>query len=144
MMDKMIKPKRIRKKKEILEAIYLDYKDLQYLKSNSCIGVSKSYFYRLVNIAMTKKLEDKHFWNIINKYELYDKYIYKNKPFYKYSNYHIMSLRDIYYLIHTTQFKPYSITTFIKTNVIEEELVEKHNKLFEEKALTLVKKITNK
>lgn len=140
----MLKPKRIKKKKELIYAIYLDYKDLQYLKSNSCIGVSKSYFYRLANIAMTKKLEDKHFWNIINKYELYDKYIYENKPFYKYRNYHIMSLRDIYYLIHITKFKPYSITTFIKTNVIEEELVEKHNKLFEEKALTLVKKITNK
>ena len=51
----MIKPKRIRKKKELIDAMYLDYKNLQYLKSNSCIGVSKSYFYRLVNIAMTKK-----------------------------------------------------------------------------------------
>ena len=140
----MIKPKRIRKKKELLDAIYLDYKDLQYLKSNSCIGVSKSYFYRLANIAMTKKLEDKHFWNIINKYELYDKYIYENKPFYKFSNYHIMSLRDIYYLIHITKFKPYSITTFIKTNITEEELVEKHNKLYEEKGITLVKKYLNK
>ncbi len=139
----MIKPKRIRKKKELIDAIYLDYKDLQYLKSNSCIGVSKSYFYRLANIAMTKKLEDKHFWNIINKYELYDKYIYENKPFYKFSNYHIMSLRDIYYLIHTTQFKPYSITTFIKTNLTEEELQERHNKLFEEKGVILVKKYTN-
>jgi len=136
----MIKQKRIRKKKEILDAIYLDYKDLQYLKSNSCIGVNKSYFYRLVNIAMTKKLEDKHFWNIVNKYELYDKYIYENKPFYKFSNYHIMSLRDIYYLIHITKFKPYSITTFIKTNITEEELQERQNKLFEEKGPVLAKK----
>lgn len=140
----MIKPKRIRKKKELIDAIYLDYKNLQYLKSNSCIGVSKSYFYRLVNIAMTKKLEDKHFWNIVNKYELYVKYIYENKPFYKYSDYHIMSLRDIYYLIHITKLKPYSITTFIKTNVVEEELVDKHNKLFEEKGVILAKKYPSK
>ena len=38
----MIKPKRIRKKKELIDAIYLDYKDLQYLKSKIYIEILKN------------------------------------------------------------------------------------------------------
>ena len=43
-----------------------------------------------------------------------------------------MSLRDIYYLIHITKKKPWSITTFRKVNINEEELEEQHRQVIEE------------
>ena len=121
----MIRPKRITKKKKIINALYIDYKDLCNLSPNSCVGVNRIYFNTLANYALQNKITDEHFWNIIKKYEKYERSkLYTSK--YNFSstcnNYHIMSLRDIYYLIHITKKEPYSITTFAKVNMTEEKL----------------------
>jgi len=46
----MIRPKRITKKKKIINALYIDYKDLYNLAPNSCVNVNKTYFYMLANM----------------------------------------------------------------------------------------------
>lgn len=134
----MIRPKRVRRKYELIKALYIDYKDLCNLSPNSCVGVNKRYFYALANYALQNKITDEHFWNIIKKYEKYERYSCKNDFHTNCSNYHIMSLRDLYYLIHITKKKPWSVTTlssvttFCKVNMTEEELEEKHRQVFEE------------
>lgn len=128
----MIRPKRVRRKYELIKALYIDYKDLCNLSPNSCIGVNRIYFNKLANIALQNKVTDEHFWNIIRKYEKYERYSYRLRFHYNCSNYHIMSLRDLYYLIHITKNKPWSVTTFRKVNITEEELEEKHRQVIEE------------
>lgn len=134
----MIKPKRVTKKKKIIDALYIEYKELYLLKPNSCIGVNRIYFNTLANFALQNRITDEHFWNIIRKYEKYERYSYKLRYHTNCSSYHIMSLRDIYYLIHITKKKPWSITTlssvttFRKVNMTEEELEEIHKQVIEE------------
>ena len=131
----MIRPKRVKNKQQYINALYIVYKELSNLEPNSCVGVNRTYFNTLANYAIQHKITDKHFWNIVKKYETYEKYkIYssKYKSFSNCSNFHVMSLRDIYYLIHVTKVKSYRITTFIKVNMTEDELEEKHRQVFEE------------
>ena len=134
----MIRPKRVRKKQQIIDALYIDYKDLCNLSPNSCVGVNRIYFNSLANYALQNRITDEHFWNIIRKYEKYERYSYKLRFQTNCSSFHIMSLRDLYYLIHITKKKPWSITTlssvttFRKVNMTEEKLEEKHRQVFEE------------
>ena len=128
----MIKPKIVSKKQYLINNLYLDYKELSLLKPNSCVGVNRIYFNTLANYALQNKITDEHFWNIIRKYEKYEKYSYKLRYHTNTQKYQIMSLRDIYYLIHITRKKPWSVRTFVFVNMIEEELLEKHRRLIEE------------
>ena len=67
----MIKLSTRRKEKVMVDAVYLDYKDLHFLKSNSCIGVNRIYFNTIANRTLQNQITDEHFWNIIRKYEKY-------------------------------------------------------------------------
>ena len=56
----MIRPKRVTKKREILNALYIDYKDLHLLKPNSCVGVNRIYFNSLANYALQNNTTDEY------------------------------------------------------------------------------------
>ena len=73
----MIRPKRVRKKQQIINSLYIDYKHLCHLSPNACIGVNRIYFNTLANFAIQNRITDKHFWDIIRKYE---KCIYSIRP----------------------------------------------------------------
>ena len=134
----MIRPKRVRRKYELIKALYSDYKDLCNLSPNSCVGVNRIYFNKLANYALQNKLTDEHFWNIIRKYEKYERYSRRLRLTANCSKYHIMSLRDLYYMVHITKKKPWSITTlssvttFCRVNMTEEELEDEHRTVIEE------------
>ena len=128
----MIKPKRIRKRKLLIDALYIYYKELINLSPNSCVGVNDTYLNLLILRAHAKKITDKHFWNIITKYENYERaLLYSNNKNIT-THYQLMSLRDIFYLMHIIDYKPFSIATFIRTNITEEELEEKISKVSKE------------
>lgn len=124
-------------KRQIIENLKLTLDEISALPDNACVRVNNICYSNICTYALHQKIKDPNFWNIISKYENYERTLYKlghQKTIVH--RYILMTKEDVQYLFTQVNYKPTSITAFLESKYTKEELEEQYNliyKKYEEK-----------
>jgi len=125
--------KTIHLKKQAILRLSLTLDQISALPDNACVRVNNTNYNLLFTYALYQKIKDPNFWNIISKYENYERTLhrlgYQKTMVHRYI---LMTKEDVVYLFSLVNYKPKQITAFLQSKYTKEELEEQHNKTYKE------------
>lgn len=120
-------------RRQALLSLKLTLDEIYKLPENACIRVNNTNYNNLYTYALHRKIKDPSFWNVISKYENYERTLYKlGHQKTMVHRYILMTKEDVIYLFSRVNYKPKQITAFLKTKYTKDELEEQHNKTYQE------------
>lgn len=118
---------------QALLRLKLTLDEIYDLPENACIRVNNTNYNNLFIYALHRKIKDPSFWNVISKYENYERTLHKlGHQKTMVHRYILMTKEDVIYLFSRVNYKPKQITSFLKSKYTKDELEEQHNNAYKE------------